>query len=126
MVLKFLWLAIAGAIGTVARYGLAGLIHNKLKDASFPWGTIGVNILGCFLVGFLWIIFEEKVQLSPETRTIILVGFFGAFTTFSAYILETSELFRSAEWYYGAANILIQNGLGLLGIILGAAVAKIV
>ena len=122
---KLAWLVLAGALGTLARYGLAGFIH-RINGASFPWGTVVVNLTGCFLAGLLWSLFENRWVVSGETRTIVLVGFMGAFTTFSAFILETGELLRSAEWLHAAANITVQNSLGVVALFIGAALGRLV
>jgi CrcB protein len=123
MIQKILWLALAGALGTLARYGLTGFVH-RINGASFPWGTMAVNLTGCFLAGLLWSLFENRWPVSGETRSIIFVGFIGAFTTFSALILETGELLRSAEWMYAAANMAMQNGLGFAALLAGAALGR--
>lgn len=125
MIQKIMLLALAGALGTIARYGLAGFTHRFLGP-SFPWGTLAVNITGCFIAGLLWALFESRWPVSGETRTIILVGFMGAFTTFSAMILETSELMRSAEWMYAAANLTLQNGVGFAALFAGTALGRII
>lgn len=122
---KLLWLALAGAAGTLTRYGLAGMVH-RLNGASFPWGTIVVNLTGCFLAGFLWALFENRWPVSSETRTIVMMGFMGAFTTFSSLILETNTLLRSAEWMSAAANLTMQNGLGFLMLFTGAAIGRMI
>lgn len=122
---KLAWLVLAGALGTLARYGLAGFVH-RINGASFPWGTVVVNLTGCFLAGLLWSLFENRWVVSGETRTIVLVGFMGAFTTFSAFILETGELLRSAEWLHAAANITVQNSLGVVALFIGAALGRLV
>ena len=123
MVFKFALLVLAGAAGTVFRYGAAGIVQ-RFYGTSFPWGTIVVNLAGCFVAGFLWILFENRWPVSGETRTVILVGFIGAFTTFSAFILETGELIRSSEWMYALANLAMQNVLGLLALFVGMALAR--
>ncbi len=123
MLYKLLLLALAGSLGTLARYGLAGLIH-RTAGTTFPWGTLAVNVLGCFLAGLLWSLFESRWPVTSATRTIVLVGFMGAFTTFSAYILETGALARSAEWLPAMGNIALQNGLGFIALIAGAALAR--
>ncbi len=125
MGLKLLQLALAGALGTLARYGLAGFVH-RINGAYFPWGTFAVNVTGCFFAGFLWAMFESRWVVSGETRTILLVGFMGAFTTFSAFILETGELIKPAEWGYAVANLLLRNGFGLVALFLGAALGRLV
>lgn len=123
MIQKIVLLAIAGALGTVARYSLSALI-NKIDGITFPWGTFAVNIFGCFIVGLLWVLFESRWPVSGQTRLIIFVGFMGAFTTFSAFILETGELARSAAWMQAAVNILVQNGLGLAALFAGVGLAR--
>lgn len=125
MINKLLLLALAGSLGTLSRYGLAGMTH-RFTSPSFPWGTLTVNLLGCFLAGILWSLFEERWPVSGETRTIVMVGFMGAFTTFSSLILETSELLRSAEWLQASLNLTMQNGIGFLALFAGAALGRIV
>lgn len=122
---KLLLLSIAGALGTLARYGLAGLVHH-IDGAAFPWGTLAVNVLGCFMAGLLWTLFEGRWPVTSATRTIVLVGFMGAFTTFSAYILETGALARSADWLPALGNIALQNGLGFAALFAGIALARLV
>jgi CrcB protein len=94
---KVILLALAGATGTLARYGLAGFVH-RISGASFPFGTLAVNVIGCFMAGLLWTLFEHRWSVPGETRAILMLGFLGAFTTFSAFILETGELIRSAQF----------------------------
>jgi fluoride exporter len=123
MIQKLALIAAAGALGTVARYGLAGLI-NRLGGPSFPWGTLAVNAAGCFVVGILWVLFENRWSVSAETRVIVLVGFMGAFTTFSAFILDSGELIESAQWMRAAANVALQNGIGFAALFAGAALGR--
>ncbi len=124
MARKLLWLAGAGALGTLARYGLAGLVQ-RLHDGGFPWGTLVVNALGCFLFGIVWTLAEERLVIGGELRLVVLVGFMGAFTTFSTYAFETSAMLRDAEWMLAAANALSQNVLGIICFFLGVAVGRI-
>jgi len=124
MLHKIVLLAIAGAIGTLSRYGLAGLVQ-RINSPSFPFGTMAVNIGGCFVFGLLCSIFENRWSVSGETRVVILVGFIGAFTTFSSFIFETGELFRSAEWFRASANMIAQNGLGLFALFLGTTLGRL-
>jgi len=125
MIQKLVWLALAGALGTLARYGLAGFVQ-RIDDPSFPWGTVAVNLAGCFLAGFLWTLFENKWSVSGEARTFVLVGFMGAFTTFSTFILETGEMFRSAEWMYAMGNLIMQNGFGFAALFVGALLGRMI
>lgn len=123
MIQKLAWIALAGALGTLSRYGLAGLVH-RLNGAAFPWGTLAVNLAGCFLAGLLWELFENRWPVSAETRVVVLVGFMGAFTTFSAFILETGNLLRASEWISAAANMALQNGFGMLALFAGVALGR--
>jgi len=113
-----LWLGLAGMLGTMARYGLGGLVQ-KSTGAEFPWGTLAVNAFGCFFAGMFWALSENHVHLGGQTRVVILIGFMGAFTTFSSFILETGELMRSAEWVRAGINIVLQNLTGVLALFLG-------
>lgn len=120
---KLVMLALAGSVGTLARYGLSG-VAQKWGGAGFPWGTLAVNVAGCFAAGAMWSLFEGRFQGAAGARTVVMVGFMGAFTTFSAYMVETSELVRSAEWAYAAGNVVMQNGFGAAALIAGLAIGR--
>ncbi len=120
---KLVLLAVAGACGAFLRYTLVGTVQ-RLNNSNFPLGTLAVNMTGCLLAGVLWSLFETRWTVSSETRTIVMVGFLGAFTTFSSYILETNEFLRAAEWMWAGANVLLQNGLGLAAFLLGGALGR--
>ena len=109
---RLLLLALSGALGTMARYGLNGLISQRI--ATFPLGTMTVNIAGCFVIGLL-----APLALRPEWRLFLMVGFCGGFTTFSSYGIQTLELARDGEWFAVALNILGSNTLSLLAVYLG-------
>jgi len=123
MFTKIIGLALAGALGTLARYSLAGFVH-RLNASSFPWGTLTVNLSGCFLAGLLWSLFENRWPVTGDIRAIVLIGFMGAFTTFSAFILETGELMRATQWIAAATNIAAQNGLGIIGLAAGMVIGR--
>lgn len=122
--MKILYLCLAGAAGTLARYGLAGIVQHRM-GSGFPWGTVVVNLVGCFLVGLLWQLAESRVALHPDTRTAIFIGFMGAFTTFSTYMLETQGLLRDTEWGYALGNLALQNGLGLVAVVVGIWIGRV-
>jgi len=115
----------AGAAGTLCRYGLAGLVQNGL-GARFPWGTLVVNLTGCLVAGLLFGLFESRWALSGEARVIVFIGFLGAFTTFSGFMLETSELARDAQWLSAAGNMMLQNGLGAVAMYGGPVASRLV
>jgi len=125
MIQKLAWLALAGALGTVSRYGLAGLVQ-RLSGGSFPWGTLVVNLVGCFLAGLLWGMFEKRGVVTALPRTVLLVGFLGAFTTFSTMTLETTEMLRASELVYATANLTLQNGIGLAAIFAGTILGRMI
>jgi len=120
---KLLWIGLAGFAGTLARYGLQGLVQ-RVSNGGFPWGTLVVNVVGCFAFGVAWALAEERLVIRGETRTIILIGFMGAFTTFSTFAFETSELLRDSEWLLVALNVAGQTVLGLLCVFLGIALGR--
>lgn len=90
------WIAliIGGIAGTVARYAISGAVLHK-AGMGFPYGTLTVNMLGCFLVGFLDVIIERKFTVPSTVRIMMISGFCGAFTTFSAFILESYSLIKA-------------------------------
>jgi len=122
---KWMYLILGGIVGTASRYGLAGVVSQKM-GAGFPCGTMAVNLTGCFVIGFLDIIFEKKFLLSPNYRILLMTGFCGAFTTFSTLILETSNLLKENEFLYAFGNIIISFALGLVAFKLGAVIAKLI
>lgn len=116
-------MALAGAAGALARYGTSSFVQ-RLSGHAFPWGTFVVNIIGCFLFGFLWALIEQRQASLGHLRLAVLVGFLGSFTTFSSFAHDTGALLRGAEWMAAAANIVGQNALGLLALFAGIAVAR--
>jgi CrcB protein len=122
---KLLMLAMAGALGTLARYWISGAVYGIL-GRGFPWGTAAVNLLGSLLFGLIWVMADERQLLRPETRLVILVGFMGAFTTFSTLIFETGELLRGAQWASAALNLAGQNILGLAAFAIGSTLGRLV
>lgn len=122
---KIALLALAGTCGTLARYWLSGAVHGVL-GRDFPWGTAAVNVLGCLLFGIIWVLADERQLIRAEMRLVLLVGFMGAFTTFSSLIFETGELLRGSQWAFAALNIVGQNILGFAAFFVGAALARLV
>lgn len=110
---KWIGLAAGGILGTFARYFLSGAVH-RVFGATFPFGTLVVNLVGCFAIGFLAVLAEEKFLLGPTARVFLMIGFCGAFTTFSTFILESSNLARDGESFYAFLNIALSVILGFL------------
>ena len=116
-------IALAGAVGTLARLGLAGCAQ-KLGGQRFPWGTLAVNLVGCLLFGLVFTLAAERALISPRWRVILLGGFMGALTTFSSFGHETAMLLRQEQWAIAVANITAQNVLGLAAVYLGMAIGR--
>jgi len=120
---KLAWLALAGALGTLARFGLSGVVQ-KWSGASFPWGTFLVNAGGCLLFGFVWQLAEGRRMISSDARLIGLTGFLGAFTTFSTFAFDSTQMIRESQWLALAGNLLGQNALGIVCVVLGMALGR--
>ena len=117
-------IGLAGLVGTLCRYWLSGVLARRYGE-TFPTGTLAVNVAGCFLIGFLFYMFQERYVVGQTARTVVLVGFLGGFTTFSSYGLQTFTLLRDGEFAYAAANVFASNLLGLLMVWGGYALAKL-
>ena len=122
---KIFAIAMAGGFGALARYGLAGAVQ-RVFGPGFPWGTVVVNIAGCFAFGLLWAAAQERELLSPEMRTIVLVGFLGAFTTFSTFVFESGQLFSDRELLLGLGNLALQVLGGLTVFYAGQALGRLI
>ena len=123
MLQRVLLLSAAGAAGTLARYWLSGAVQ-RFTSATFPWGTLAVNASGCFLFGLVWSLAEERLLISGQTRLILLIGFMGAFTTFSTYMFETRQMLAGSEWMLASANFVMENVAGLVLLILGTVLGR--
>ena len=121
---QLILLSVAGALGALSRYGLGGLVQ-RLAGVRFPWGTLAVNALGCFAFGLIWMLAEDRLLISGQTRFVLLMGFMGAFTTFSTFAFETGGLIRDSQWLLAAGNVLAHNGLGLIAVFLGMALGRL-
>lgn len=117
------WLAAAGAAGTLCRYGFSGLVQSFAGE-KFPWGTLAVNLVGCFLIGLIWTLAEERLVIAGQTRFIVLTGFMGAFTTFSTFGFETAEFLRDSQWWAAGFNVLANNVIGVTGVFAGFAAGR--
>jgi CrcB protein len=115
---QLLAIAGGGALGAVLRYGMSNGIY-RLLGRDFPYGTMAVNILGSLLMGFLFVLFVERTMVSAEWRLGLLVGFLGAFTTFSTFSLETLALFDAGAPLKALLNIMASVVLCLVATWLG-------
>jgi CrcB protein len=120
--LAYLWVAIGGALGSMARYGIGGFISQKSSGA-FPWGTLVVNITGSFIIGILGALTLPEGKMTPQSRALatqlLITGVCGGYTTFSSFSLQTLNLLRDGEWFYAAGNILLSVLLCLIAVWIG-------
>jgi CrcB protein len=123
--LNYIFVALGGALGSIGRFWLSGLVANRFGE-TFPWGTIMVNLTGCFIIGFFNTATgtEGRWLVSPTARTFFMIGICGGYTTFSSFSLQTLNLANDGEWLYAGANILFSVILCLLGVWLGFLLAN--
>ena len=114
-----------GFIGALARYGLSGLVHRQVPFATFPYGTVAVNLMGCCAIGVIAGLAESRQLFGPEFRTFALIGLLGGFTTFSTFGYETFAMLRDAEYLRVAANVGVHVILGLALVWLGYALTTL-
>jgi CrcB protein len=116
-------LLVFGALGTLARYLLQGVIQTRL-GGTFPSGTLVVNLIGCFLIGGIGEYALLHLSFPPEWRIGITIGFIGGFTTFSTYCWETVRMLQDGEWRNGTIYVLASLLGGLLCVIFGMRIAE--
>lgn len=121
--INYLVISAGAAIGGVLRYGLASFIQKRV-ESFFPYGTLIVNIIGSFALGFIMYYMDEKELLSPQMRLFLTVGLCGGFTTFSTFSYETLNLIRNSEFLLASANIIGNVLLCLIAIYLSYVVSK--
>jgi len=116
--MKYMWIALGGALGALARYSLGVWVYERM-GTRFPYGTVVINVTGCFLMGLVLAILDTHMELNPAWRYTIPVGFIGAYTTFSTFEYETLHAAQNGEpaiafLYFGVSLI-----LGFVGVWLG-------
>ena len=122
--LSIIVIAIGGALGALSRYGLGLWISNKWNQG-FPLGTFIINITGAFLLGFLNILFVERLTLSPLWRLGIGIGFLGAYTTFSTFGYEVIMLLEGGSLLTAGLYTLLSVVVGFTGVALGVGLARL-
>lgn len=121
---KLFLVGLAGFVGTLARYALSGVVAKRYGE-TFPLGTLAVNLIGCFLVGLLFYLMQERFLVNQNVRTIVLIGLLGGFTTFSSLGLQTFTLLQDGEFGFAALNLAASNFFGLLLVWAGYTLARI-
>lgn len=121
---NYLFVAIGAAFGGMLRYWLTNIVQ-KYLPYMFPSGTLIVNIIGSFILGFIVFYFNPRGLLSPQIKSLLTIGFCGGLTTFSAFSYETVTLLRDSEILFGMINMLLNVFLSILAIILSYFAAKL-
>ena len=121
--MRILLIALFGAIGTLARYGLQGVVQIKM-GTTYPYGTLLVNLTGCFLLGLIGQLTLNRVIVPPEWRMAIAIGFFGGYTTFSSFGWETAKMLEAGEWLWATSYVTASVVLGLLLSVAGIRLAN--
>jgi fluoride exporter len=121
--LKILLIALFGAVGTLSRYGLQGLVQTR-TGSTFPYGTLLINLTGCLFLGFLGQLALNRMLVSADLRIAIAVGFFGGYTTFSSFGWETAKMLEDGEWLRAAAYVGASVIAGLLLSVAGIRLAN--
>jgi fluoride exporter len=114
-----------GFLGSVSRYLVGGWVHRLLGVATFPVGTLAVNVIGCFVIGFLGGLAEARQMLTPEGRLFLMLGFLGGFTTFSSFGYETLSLARGGEGVRALVNVALHLVLGLTAVVAGQQLSRL-
>ena len=121
--LSVFYVALGGALGSVSRYLLGTWTQSLSKSIDFPYGTLTVNLIGCFVIGFLSQLAEARGVFTPESRAFVFVGILGGFTTFSSFGNDTINLLRDGETVNALANIGANVIFGLVLVWLGRTTA---
>lgn len=118
--LAYLWVAIGGALGSVSRFWLSGVVAERWGE-TFPWGTLFVNVTGSVLIGFLAALTlpEGRWSIPPAFRQFFMIGVCGGYTTFSSFSLQTLNLLRDREWLYAGGNVVLSVTLCMVAVWLG-------
>jgi fluoride exporter len=122
---QILAIAIGGALGAVSRYLIIGLVTDWLGK-NFPYGTLAVNVIGSFFIGILYVIVVQKMHASPELKSIMVVGFLGAFTTFSTFSLEAFNFINEGLVLNAITYILSSVILCIISVWAGVSAAKLI
>ena len=119
----YLWISLGAVLGASLRF-LVSRMAARFIGASFPVGTLFINITGSFLLGLFLVWTTERVLADPKWRLLIAIGFCGSYTTFSSYAFETMAYFEQGQWLLFGSNILANNLLCLAAVLAGAALAR--
>src|SRR4051812_38594267 len=119
MNIAYLWVALGGALGSVGRFWLNGLISGKFGE-TFPWGTLIINITGSFLIGLVAAVASPEGRMDSASRAfatqLVMIGVCGGYTTFSSFSWQTLNLIQDREWLYAGGNVVLSVVLCMVGV----------
>jgi CrcB protein len=121
---NFVFVSLGAIVGANARYVISRYLA-KVIGPAFPYGTLAINVVGSFIVGWFMIWTTERVLIDPRWRLLVVVGFCGGFTTFSSYAFESMAYLEQGNWALMTTNILTNNVLCLLAALAGMALARV-
>jgi CrcB protein len=120
--MAYLWVAIGGALGSVGRFWLNGMVSRSFGE-TFPWGTMVINVTGSFVIGVVAALAMPEGRLDTPSRAFVtqflMIGICGGYTTFSSFSLQTLNLLRDREWLYAGGNVVLSVAFCLIAVWLG-------
>jgi fluoride exporter len=119
----YLWVSLGGVVGASLRYAMSRFAA-KVLSTNFPYGTLMINVIGSFILGWLMIWSTERALVDPRWRLLIAIGFCGSYTTFSSYAFESFSYLEQGHWLLFASNVVANNLFCLLAVLGGAALAR--
>jgi CrcB protein len=122
---KIVLVLLGGAFGTGLRYFLSIFIYSSVKEPTFPYANLVINVSGSFLIGVLAELFDSRILVAPVTRVALLTGVLGGYTTFSSFAFETVSLLRDGEFWLATLNVSLSVVLGLAAVWLGMRLAQL-
>jgi CrcB protein len=120
---RTIWIGVAGFAGAVSRYAVEGWVSSRTRGA-FPWGTLVVNVSGCFVLGLVFTLLTERFLPHPALRSALAIGFVGAYTTFSTFAFETMRLGEDGAVLLAAINVAASVIAGIAAVYAGVAVGR--
>ena len=121
---KYLWIAIGGSLGSLARYGVGTYVAGRM-GTKLPYGTFVINITACVIIGFSLTFLGRRTEMNPAWRFLIPVGFVGAYSTFSTFEWEIFSDLRTGTFFIAALYVVLSIFLGLLGVWFGVMIARV-
>jgi len=125
--ITYLWIAIGGALGSVGRFWLNGIVSRHFGE-TFPWGTMFINVTGSFIIGVIGALASPEGRMDSQSRAFatqfLMIGICGGYTTFSSFSWQTLRLIQDREWLYAGGNVILSVTLCMIAVWLGYALGS--